>query len=320
MSRYFVKVTDNNGEASEIAGDESDHPFCDGDGIVIVRSLGVSKTLPYRLGPVNRLNSTVVYEARFKRLSTWNLGPALVVLGSDVNAHFDGDCAISGGQSAGIGTIDTFPGDSAMPDQIISSAAEQCADISEDGFAVREISGDILSDKDQALLLNPEYLWDFVNNQAPKVADSFWGESQKWSDPRAPYLGYFDCARPANAPEQDPKVVVVNGDLHLSGGLSGGGLLIVTGDLQLSGPFAFSGLILVIGSGSLEVHDSGEGVAGGIVVANISNQDGVIGFGTPHVSISGSSRIVSQKDAVRMAIGLLPPSQISFREITNSDP
>ncbi|MDR0842739.1 MAG: hypothetical protein LBP68_04880, partial [Acidobacteriota bacterium] len=44
ISRYFVKVTDNNGEASELAADGGDNPFFDGDGIVIVRSVGVSGT------------------------------------------------------------------------------------------------------------------------------------------------------------------------------------------------------------------------------------------------------------------------------------
>jgi hypothetical protein len=44
-ARYFVKVSDNNGEPSELAEDPQDSPFFDGDGTVIVRSMGLSRTL-----------------------------------------------------------------------------------------------------------------------------------------------------------------------------------------------------------------------------------------------------------------------------------
>jgi hypothetical protein len=322
-SRYFVKVTDNNGEASEIGGDLSDSPFADGDGIVIVRSLGVSKTMPYTLGSVLRRNSAAIFEARFKRFSTWDLGPALVVVGSEVNAALSGDCAISGGVLPGIGTIDTVPGDSAVPDQIVRAAAKGCSEVPEGespSLTIEEISDDIGSDTDQSLLLNPGYLWNFVHNQAPKIADIFFNGSQDWPDASAPYLGYFDYTKPLSAAEQDPKITVVNGNLHVSGGFSGGGIIVVTGDFSFSGPITYNGLVLVVGSGSLTADGSGEGIAGEAVIANVSNHNGDLVFGTPNLSISGRTRIWSQRDAVKMAIGLLPAAQISFREITNSDP
>jgi hypothetical protein len=43
--RYFVKVTDNNGEASEIALDGADNPFFDADYTIIMRSMGISQTV-----------------------------------------------------------------------------------------------------------------------------------------------------------------------------------------------------------------------------------------------------------------------------------
>ena len=45
LSRYFVKASDNNGEASELAGDPLDNPFWDGDGQVLIRSMGIARTL-----------------------------------------------------------------------------------------------------------------------------------------------------------------------------------------------------------------------------------------------------------------------------------
>jgi len=323
LSRYFVKVTDNNGESSEIDGDLNDSPFDDGDGIVIVRSMGVAKTIPGITGTATRRNSVAVFEVRLKRPSTWALGPALVVLGSAVNAAFSGECNIDGGAFPAIGTIDTIPNDTVEPSQIIGAAAAGRGIITGGGYpdpSVQEISGLLNSNPDHTLLLDPRHLWDFVYDRAPETADTIFNGSQNWLEGNAPYLGFFDHTKPPGAPGQDPKVIVVTGNLQVSGGFSGGGVLIVTGDLSVSGPFAYNGLILVIGSGNLALDCSGEGITGGLFAANLENRGEEIGFGTPGFSIGGGSRLAAHSDVVKMAVGLLPASQISFREITNSDP
>ncbi len=323
LSRYFVKVTDNNGEASEIEGDLNDSPFIDGDGIAIVRSLGVAKTIPQTTGSVTRRNSIAVFEARLKRNSTWDLGPALVVLGPSANAVFGDMCEISGDVFPGIGTIDTLPGDSIILEEIIRASAEGRGIITGGGYpepSVKEISLLVNANPDQSLLLDARYLWEFVHNQAPRMADTLFEGSQNWEGGSTPYLGAFDCTKPPNAPGQDPQITVVNGNLRVGGGCSGSGLLIVTGNFSISDSFAFSGLVLVIGSGNLTVDGSGEGIVGGLLIANLGNFHGTMVFGIPSVSINGNSRFIAQRELVRMAIGLLPASQISFREITNSDP
>jgi len=106
----------------------------------------------------------------------------------------------------------------------------------------------------------------------------------------------------------------------VSGDFSGGGLLIVTGDFFCSGPYAYNGLVLVVGSGNITAAGYGQGIDGGIVAASLVESGGKIVFGTPGLSISGNSRFSSNRDAVRMAISLIPASQISFREIAGSDP
>ena len=323
LSRYFVKVADNNGEVSEVKGDLTDNPFSDGDGIIIVRSLGVAKTIPQIAGSAVRLNSVAIFEARLKRLSTWSVGPAIVVLGSAVNAEFSGECDISGDVFPGVGTVDTVPGDSAVPEEIVRSAAEGCRMISGGGYpnpSVKELSNQLDTNEDQLMLLDPYFLWDFVHNLAPSVADIFFDGSQTWLNGSAPYLGSYDTSKPLSWPDQDPKIIVVEGNLQVAGGFLGGGLLVVTGDFAVSGPFAFNGLVLVIGSGNLTMDGSGEGLTGGLFVANLRDFQGEVAFGTPRLSVSGESRFAANRDAVKMAIGLLPASQIGFREITNSDP
>jgi hypothetical protein len=323
VSRYFVKVTDNSGEATEVAGDPEDNPFADGDGIVIVRSMGVAKTLSVPVSWIPRRNSVVVFEGRFKRLSTFDLGPALMVLGARVEAAFAGAYEISGGLSPGIGVIDTLAGDAVFPGQLIREAAGETAGITGGGLprpSVQDMTGGVAVDSDKSLLLNPVFLRDFFCNRAPRMADQTYDGDQIWIEGSAPNVGAYDAAKPQNDPEQDPRFVVVNGDLSVTGSVSGGGLLIVTGDLSYSGPFTYSGLIVVAGSGRLIAAGSGQGITGGVLLANLAGTGEEAGFGTPGLSIAGDTRIAADRAAVRMALSLIPPAQISFREIAGQDP
>jgi hypothetical protein len=322
-SRYFVKITDNNGESSEISGDLLDDPFLDGDGIVIARSVGIAKTFSMTAGTIPRFNSAAVFEARFKRLGAFDLGPPLVVMGDSVIVSFGGAFQISGGQSPGIGTIDTDRSNGNHPDQIIRTAAGLIGTIEGGGLpnpSVRDISGEIGQSRDRSLLLDPRFLWKFVYSEAPRFADAYFDGDQSWVDRDGPYAGAYDPAKPWNAPEQDPRVTVVHGNLNLSGNFSGGGLLIVTGRLSCAGPYRYDGLVLVLGSGKLAAAGLGPGINGGLLVAGLSENGGVIGFSQPTISVTGNSRFTADRNAVKSAVNLIPVSQISFREIAGTDP
>lgn len=323
ISRYFVKVGDNNGDASEMAGDAANNPFVDGDGIVIVRSLGIARTIPDIAGSVLRRNSVALFEARFKRRSAFELGPALVVLGPQAGAEFGGAIEISGGSNAAIGTIDTASGDLVFPERTMRAAAGACGGITGGGEpspSIRDITAQVLSDPDRRLLLSPAYWGEFIQSQARGMADNFYEGSQSWMEGDAPVLGTFDASKPWNAPGQDPKITVVQGDLQISGMLSGAGLLVVTGNLSYSGAFAFKGLVIVAGSGGLAAEGSGPGIEGGVLVAKLTGAGSETAFGSPGISIGGNSRIISDGANVRMAVSLIPVSQISFREVAGSDP
>jgi hypothetical protein len=319
-SRYFVKVTDNNGQASEIAGDPTRSPFIDGDGIVVVRSMGIARTIPEITESAVRRNSISVFEGQFKRLSSFKLKAALVIQGPEITASFgNNSLEISGDLLPGIGVIDTNMDDNQQPDEQIRKAAAGQVKITGAGLSspsIRNITGSMISDQDTALLLDPRYLWNFINEQGQDFADSVYTGDQNWSG-NAPSLGFYDSTKPYNAPGQDPKVTVVKGNLNVND-VTGAGLLIVTGGFSYSGSFAFNGLILVIGSGVLNADGSGEGITGGLFLSSLENNGVSVAFGKPAVSISGSSRITANSSAVKMAINLIPPSQISFREITSS--
>lgn len=322
-SRYFVKVTDNNGDASERAEDAEDSPFVDGDGLVIVRSMGIAQTLFKAVGPVWRRNSVVTFEARYRKYSVFDFGPALLVLGSRILPFFKGDYEISGGQFPGIGVIDTDVNDNDFPEQILAAKQPGDGQVSGGGLpdpAILDITRQAVADPDRASILDPQYLWDFVFRNAPRVSDHYYPDNQRWNRGDAPDLGTYDSAKPPGAPGQDPKITVVHGNLFLSGNVSGAGLLIVSGDFICTGDCRYDGLVLVLGSGRVGLHNSGDGITGGLVVASLEAVNGNIGFGIPVFSITGNSRIRTDTASVEMALGLLPPIQKSFREISGTDP
>ena len=321
-SRYFVKASDNNGEASELAGDPSDNPFVDGDGILVVRSMGVAQTIRETVGAALRRNSVTVFEARYKHRETFELTSPLVVEGNNVNVTFSGNAfSIAGGSSPGIGTIDSVTGDSTHPDQVIRAAAAGRGSITGGGLpnpSIQDITRSVSLHAEKALLLDPNFLWNFVINVVAHAADYVYDGDQHWSGGDAPYIGVFDSTKPIDDPAQDPKITLVNGDLDLSGSLGGGGLLVVRGSLSCSGTFSYEGLVLVIGTGNLDLGNSNHDIIGGVFVVNLTNAGEGPSLGTPTFSIGGNSRITANHNAIQMAIGLLPPAQLSFREITST--
>jgi hypothetical protein len=323
ISRYFVKVTDNNGEASEITGDSYDSPFIDGDGMVIIRSMGIAKTFSDHTGSVTRRNSVVVFEGRYRRFPVFDLGPAMLVLGSRVLASLDGNYEIAGGLFPGIGVIDTDVSDTLYPGQIIGTEPLGNGNISGAGLpnpAIDDITNRVESDPERSMILNPQYLWNLVFSKSPKFSDNYYTGDQFWDPVAAPNIGSYDSSKPFNAPGQDPKLTVVNGNLRMAGNLSGGGLLIVTGDFECVDGCQYDGLVLVIGSGRTVIDTAGKGLTGSIVVANLVDINGIPCFGVPDFSIGGDSRITADLNAVKTALGLIPPVQRSFREITGVDP
>jgi len=324
-SRYFVKVSDNNGEESELAADPANNPFIDGDGQIIVRSMGIAKTLGEGTQNGNRNNSAVVFEARFKRFSTYDLDAPLVVQSSAVgNASgnmFSGNTfLIQGGPSAsGIATIDTSSTDGIAPAQQILSrlASTQTRYVQGAGLepSIRDLTSAIAAHPDKRLLLDQAASWRFIRQSMPQFADNSLSGVQSWIGAAPLPLGRYDPALPATVPSQDPRVTFVDGDLIIDGNLEGGGLLVVTGRVTILGHFVFNGLILVLGSGELDIGGRSS-ISGGIFLACLTSVEGNLSWGTAKLSIRDNCQIVFDREVIRMAVSLIPPVQLGIREIT----
>jgi hypothetical protein len=327
-ARYFVKVTDNDGEASELAADAADNPFRDGDGLIIVRSLGIARTINETLSPLRQWNSVAAIESRFRLRRVFDLDAPLVVQGKDVQPAavetFSGNLFLMQGGAGhfGIGAVDVDLLDGISPAQQVASgiAETQAANVQGAGLvpSVADVTAAFAGDADKKLALDPVYLWNFVHAEIPRFADTVLSGNQAWGGINAPDLGHYDTSLPGAAPGQTPKVTLVDGDLSVSGPIEGAGVLVVTGRLSVTGGFKFSGLILVVGTGEIEASSWNPGVAGGVYVAALVGSGGGVNWGTVRLSVSGETALVMDDGAIAMAMRLLPPAQVGCREIART--
>jgi hypothetical protein len=314
-ARYFLKVTDNNGEASELARDAANNPFVDGDGTIIIRSVGVARTIQEGAGANVRRNSVAIYESRFYQGSPFaNLGSPAVVVGSDIRANFSGNSfdIIGNSNGPGIGTIDTNLFDGKDPAAILKTATAGKGNISGNCAApntnscIGDITSSVMTDPSKSNLANAAWLYDFVTNQVPAMAD--------YTIPAGGSLTAANIGTAAN-----PKITIAEGDLTATGDFHGAGLLVVKGALTMGGAIQWDGLVLVIGKGEFWTHGMNNGIFGGLVVAGVS----LDGSGQPvftaantDFDIRGNSNITTYDGSLaNMGNGLVPLKQLSFREI-----
>ncbi len=326
VSRYFVKASDNNGEVSELAGDPADNPFVDGDGQIIVRSLGLAQTLGEQTAAGTRRNSVVVFEARFKRYSTFDLDASLVVQGGTIEPEssemFEGNLfsVLGGSSNPGIATINSGGTLGVAPaQQIVAQLTPvQYANVQGAGMepSVSDITAAITTDADKRLLLDASFLQRFVRVSLPRFADNAYTGPQNWNGAAPASLGSYDSLLPPASAGQAPRVTYVDGDLVIEGNLSGAGLLVVTGKLVITGNFSFKGLLLIIGAGEFTCGGLAD-ITGAAYVANLSESNGALAFGPAKLTIRESGRLTFNRDLVRMAVRLIPPVQLGVREVTS---
>src|SRR5215469_253174 len=119
----------------------------------------------------------------------------------------------------------------------------------------------------------------------------------------------------------DPQITVVNGDLTLSGGDTGYGILVVTGQLTFSGSNGWRGVILVIGQGSIQQSGGGNNeFDGAVLVAKTVNSSGqpLTTLGSPVVNWNGGGGNGVYYDScwINNAASGLSYKILSFREIS----
>lgn len=124
---------------------------------------------------------------------------------------------------------------------------------------------------------------------------------------------YFTSFSGDSGSSSSPQFTFVDGDCNLDGGA---GLLIVTGNLEMSGNPSFEGLILVLGEGTVNRNGGGNGnIYGSITVAKF-DKIGTGGFLAPSFTTNGGGNSTVQYDseAVKKALSLSGPLVMGVRE------
>ncbi|MDA2938733.1 pilus assembly PilX N-terminal domain-containing protein [Acidobacteria bacterium AH-259-A15] len=332
--RYWAKITDN---------DDGDSDFtADVDGKVHLRVLGVEKSTPGQISTYggNLKNSVAIIEATLKQDMTFNTDAPFTVYASGADATFSGNSFdfdaydhkewstsdilanhthSSGTGSAGIDVVYDNPGGG-------------------DATAAKTAVYNSLSTNQKDNIIGPES--DYSGSGEPSLRDNTANvrndpnpDAQNIFDPD--YVGNFikkvsyfaDYSYPDNThlsgsgielgTETDPKITVAEGDFKLTGNGSGSGVLIVKGQFDLGGGFNYRGLILVVGEGWMETKGSNKGIIGGLIIADLDENDGTYSYDDdPHLKIAGSANFYYSSSDIQLGISLLPLKLISWREIS----
>jgi hypothetical protein len=336
--RFIARISDN---------DDGDGDFLtDVDNKFFVRVAGIVPGPPQQLSQYGSLqkNSVAMIEAYYKRDMSLDVGSPFTVYGPDVNparnTFFDGNSfTLDGYDHSGMSIAEIER----------HSHHHNNSDASQAGLSVLN---DAPSEGDGQTSLDKIHD-TLASGQEDNIegADGPWGSSPSMRDDTdtvrnsgnedatnvfdAYFLSIFIARVSAAADivypdgtslsggsiqlgtEDNPQIVVAQGDLDVSGNGSGCGLLIVKGELNYSGGFNYDGLILVVGDGSVNVGGANKSIIGGLYLARLEQDaNGDPTFGAPSFTLGGNSNFYFRGDSIRMAMNLLPPKQLGWREIT----
>ncbi len=70
-------------------------------------------------------------------------------------------------------------------------------------------------------------------------------------------------------------------------------------------------------NGGADMSGMNLGINGGMYIVNVTNGGGGPVFGTPKLTVSGNSNIYINSQALNLAVQLIPPIQLGWREIRN---
>ncbi|MEK7317022.1 MAG: pilus assembly PilX N-terminal domain-containing protein [Candidatus Eisenbacteria bacterium] len=93
----------------------------------------------------------------------------------------------------------------------------------------------------------------------------------------------------------DLKIVHVTGDLHVSGGASGAGVLVIDGDFEMSGTFNWNGVVLCLGDLTVTGGGTAKQVVGAVMVQGTLNGTATM---NGNIKCLYSSEMISQLNAL----------------------
>ncbi len=130
----------------------------------------------------------------------------------------------------------------------------------------------------------------------------------------------FNLAYPGT--QASPQIIYVNGDLTISGSVTGYGLLVVTGTFTASGNVGWNGLVLVVGQGNFVGNGGGNNsYNGAVLVAKtldaMNNPLSAIGAPTFNFAGGGGNGMNYSSGCIAQATTLSTFHIMAFREMLN---
>ncbi len=272
---YTVKVTDNNDDGNL---------FSDSDNKVIITSTGTvnnaSKTIEaiYFYQKVDVDGAIGIYGDN----PTVELSGASEIDGRDYNIPPDFNCS-------GSGCTATLAGGAPAETGIYAEEAITPVGLITDEMDNNQnVWGDPPIDEDGGGVGSVSYWQNFASSLTPDLTVDSAVEST--------------ITESIFGSRGSPQITLITDSAgagtHLSGTIDGAGILIVNGDLQITGTFHFEGLVIVIAGGDLVVTGTGRSIIYGSVVLAGSGASSEVDYGG-HASIRYSSQaLLSAADSI----------------------
>ncbi len=336
--RYFARLSDNDDGDGDLLADT--------DGRVFIRVVGIEPGPAQEFVSLNsnRKNSVVMVEATLKRVMVFDVKSPFSVYGPSVtpaqNRFFDGNSFKIDGYDHSNMTVEQLlrgghPHNGQMAAQPAISVLNDNPEMNDGRVTASTIYNGMSSNQydnvegaagdfgpEPSIRDDTENVRNSGNEDATNIFDAYFLQVFLKRVTAAADAVYPDGTTLSGGEvvlgtDENPQIVVCEGDLTLAGNGSGAGLLIVKGSLNYQGAFNYNGLILVIGEGHLEIGGANKSIIGGVYVARLEpDAQGNPSFGVPSFTLAGNSNFYFRGDSVRMAYNLLPLRQIGWREIT----
>jgi hypothetical protein len=121
-----------------------------------------------------------------------------------------------------------------------------------------------------------------------------------------------------DASANDFRITYVEGDIHISGGSTGAGIMVVDGDLTITGGWEFVGYLLVLGKVRFGGGGSGIRLYGGVVVSEEVEQ---LGDPEGELEIAGTIDVYYSSEGLTMAMNAFTKySMVLWRNVAFVEP
>lgn len=307
----------------------------DGNGIKDPVSLIYYDGTKQRVGPpppggaarqVVRATALAVLPNGSRRMVQYDISPVVLNLQLPAALTFDGQGAalfpansnvynVDGNDHAGCGLAPTSPAQPAIgvltpaDDAQITSSIPRGRQSNYTGSCgttpcIEDISGALSTN-----LSDPQQLEDLLQTIKDNATQTLDGTT-------TPVTNLPDYGSQAN-----PTITYVEGDLSLSGSVTGYGILVVTGKYSASGTVGWKGIVLVVGEGVMEVNGGGSNeYDGAVLLANTRNPDGtirsVLGPTLLDWAGGGGNGVYYSSGCINNSTNSAKYTVLSFREIT----